>query len=150
MFWYLNEENYNFTGWDLFKLLILLHNEILKFRQISKPETGDQPAINELIEWEVKVTKNFKHCWALRDLVKLLPLANVIQQVQRPTSLFWRILNFSLLNYIQNFKHLFPENAKLNILSHIMIIINPRHIFLLRRHILKKIYQLMKKLENLD
>ena len=107
-------------------------------------ETGDQPqAIKKLIDGLNKNIKN-QCLLGVTGSGKTFTTANVINKYNKPTLILCHNKTLAAQLYSE-FKYFFPNNS-LNILFHIMIIINQAYLQF-QESTSKKIYQLIKKLK---
>jgi len=109
----------------------------MKFELSSKYKpSGDQPqAIKSLVRG-IKNGQKFQTLLGVTGSGKTFTVANVIQQVQKPTLVIAPNKHWPRSLH-RNFAHFFPK-TQWNILFHIMIIISRKPIFPRRIHILKR------------
>ena len=111
----------------------------MKFKVVSefKP-TGDQPEAIKQLEEGIETGERYQTLLGVTGSGKTFTVANVIEEVQRPTLVF-AITKHWLPNYIPNLNSFFLK-MQLSILFLITIIINLKLIFLPQILILKKIF----------
>lgn len=108
---------------------------MFKLHSDYKP-TGDQPQAIEYLSKGIEQGKKFQTLLGVTGSGKTFTMANIINKVQKPTLVLAH--NKTLAGQLYSeFKEFF-QKTMLNILFLTMIIINPKAIFQLLIHILKK------------